>query len=174
MSANLQNVQNALYDFTIKKYRSIRQSTSAHGIDKSTVAHRLHGRIPRAQSHSSLMRVTPAQEEVLVKWLEDLQRQVLPLNHDTLGELVVQLLHENDDFKPLGQHWTTRFLQRYPSLQTSYGRPIDIQRLLSLDPNIITTYFNKVAKLRHQYRIELDDIWNMDEKGFQIGQCGGE
>jgi hypothetical protein len=46
---------------------------------------------------------------------------------------------------------------------------MDIQRLLALDPNIITTYFNKVAELRHQYGIELDDIWNMDEKGFQIG-----
>jgi hypothetical protein len=62
------------------------------------------------------MRVTSAQEEVLVKWLEDLQRQVLPLNYNTLGELVVQLLYENNDFKPLRQHWTTRFLQRYPSL----------------------------------------------------------
>ena len=50
------------------------------------------------------MRVTPAQEEVLVKWLEDLQRQILPLNHTTLRELVVQLLHKNDDFKPLRQH----------------------------------------------------------------------
>ena len=47
------------------------------------------------------MRVTPAQEEVLVKWLEDLQRQVLPLNHGTLGKLVVQLLHENDDINLL-------------------------------------------------------------------------
>jgi hypothetical protein len=174
MSANLQNVQDALHDVVTKKYRSIRKSTSAHDIGKSTVAFRLHGRIPRAQSHSSLMRVTPAQEEVLVKWLEDLQRQVLPLNHGTLGELVVQLLHENDDFKPLGQHWITRFLKRHPSLQTSYGRPMDIQRLLALDSNIITTYFNKVAELRHQYRIELDDMWNMDEKGFQMGQCGGE
>jgi len=73
MSANLQNVQDAIYDFTTKKYRLIRQSTSAHSIDKSTVAHQLHGRIPRVQSHSSLMRMTPAQEEILVKWLEDLQ-----------------------------------------------------------------------------------------------------
>jgi hypothetical protein len=60
MSANLQKVQNALHDLQKKKYRSVRQATSAHGIGKSTVAHRLHGRKPRAQSHSSLMRVTPA------------------------------------------------------------------------------------------------------------------
>src|SRR2546423_1286590 len=85
MSANLQNVQDALHDFVTKKYRSIRQSTSAHGIGKSTVARRLHGRKPRAESHSSLMRVTPAQE-VLVKWLKDLQRQILPLNHATLRD----------------------------------------------------------------------------------------
>jgi Tc5 transposase DNA-binding domain len=99
------------------------------------------------------MWVTPAQEEILTKWLEDLQRQILPLNHTTLRELVVQLLHENDDFKPLGQHWTTRFLERHPSLHTSHGTPMDIQRLLALDSNIITTYFNKVAELRHRYGI---------------------
>ena len=110
MSANIQKVQNALRDIRGKKYRSIRQSTLAHDVGKSIVAHRINSRKPRAQSYSSLRRLTPEQEEVIVKWLEDLQRQILPLNHTTLRELVVEILHENDDFKPLGRLWTTRFL----------------------------------------------------------------
>ena len=48
MSANIQKVQNALQDMRKKKYRSIRQSALAHDIGKSTVAHRINGRKPRA------------------------------------------------------------------------------------------------------------------------------
>jgi len=28
-----------------------------------------------------------------------------------------------------------------------------------------------VEQLVHKYGIELDEIWNMDEKCFQMGQC---
>ena len=89
MSANIQKVQKALKDLRKQKYRSIRQAALAHDIGKSTITYRLQGRKPRAQSYSSLKRLIPKQKEVLVKWLEDLQRQILPLNHTTLRELVV-------------------------------------------------------------------------------------
>jgi helix-turn-helix, Psq domain len=103
MSANIQKVQKALQDVREKKYRSIRQAALAHDVGKSTIAYRLHGRKSRAQSFSSLRRLTSEQEGVLVKWVEDLQRQILPINHTTLRELVVQLLQENSDFKLLGK-----------------------------------------------------------------------
>jgi hypothetical protein len=110
MSANIQKVQKALQDPREKKYRSILQAALAHDVGKSTIAYRLHGRKPRAQSSSSSRRLTSKQEEALVRWVEDRQRQILPLNHTTLRELVVQLLQENDDFEPLGKLWTTRFI----------------------------------------------------------------
>jgi hypothetical protein len=174
MSANIQKVQKALQDLKEKKYRSIRQAALAHDVGKSTIAYRLHGRKSRAQSSSSSRRLTSEQEEVLIKWVEDRQRQILPLNHTTLRELVVQLLQENDDFKPLGKLWTTRFIQRHPPLATGRGRTMDIQRLMALDPNIIKVYFDKVEELRKLHNIEPEDEYNMDEKGFQMGQAGGE
>jgi hypothetical protein len=136
MSAHLQKVQKALEDLTKQKFRSTRQAVRAHGISKSTVAHRLQGCKSRAQSHS-LMGIAPAQE-VLVRWLEGLQRQILTTNHATVRGSVVQLLLENDDLEPLGMRWTTRFL-RHPLLEISYGRAIDIQQLLALDSSTITT-----------------------------------
>ena len=54
---------------------------------------------------------------------------------------------------------------------------MDIQRLMALDPNIIQVYFDKVEelrKLRKLHNIEPEDEYNMDEKGFQMGQVGGE
>jgi hypothetical protein len=120
MSANIQKVQNALQDVRGKRYRSIRQSALANDIGKSTIAHRINGRKPGAESYSSLRRLTPQQEEVIIKWLEDLQRQILPLNHTTLRELVVQILRENDDSKPLGKLWTTPIVGHkifFPQLQ---------------------------------------------------------
>jgi transposase len=174
MSANIQKVQRALQDLKEKKYCSIRQAALANDVGKSTIAYRLHGRKSRTQSSSSSRRLTSEQEEVLIKWVEDRQRQILPLNHTTLRELVIQLLQENDDFEPLGKLWTTRFIQRHPPLVTGRGRTIDIQRLMALDPNIIKVYFNKVEELRKLYNIESEDEYNIDEKGFQIGQAGGE
>ena len=104
MSANLQKVQNALQDLNQQKYRSIRQAARAHNIGKSTVAHRLQGRKPRALSHSSQQRLNPTQEIILVHWLEDLQRQILPSNHTTIRQIAVYILEENDDYKPLGKN----------------------------------------------------------------------
>ena len=67
MSANIQKVQKALKDLKKQKYRSIRQAALAHDIGKSTITYRLQGRKPRAQSYSSLKRLIPKQEEVLIK-----------------------------------------------------------------------------------------------------------
>jgi hypothetical protein len=46
------------------------------------------------------MRITLAQEEVLAKQLEGLQRQIQATNHATVRELVIQLPPENDDLEP--------------------------------------------------------------------------
>jgi len=46
---------------------------------------------------------------------------------------------------------------------------MDINRLTSLDQNIIETFLTKLSELRAQYNIESDDLHNMDEKGFQMG-----
>jgi hypothetical protein len=40
---------------------------------------------------------------------------------------------------------------------------MDIQRLLALDSNTITPYFDKVAEPRLPHKMDLDDIWNMGE-----------
>ena len=174
MSTNLHKIDNALQDLQDKRYKSIRQAARAHDIDKSSLAHRLRGRKPRALTFSSQQRLTPAQEIVLVHWIEDLQHQILPSNHSTIRQIVIHILKENDDLKPLGKNWTTKFIKRHPQLATMHPQRIDISRLTTLDPSIITTFFTSFRDLCEQYQVEDQDIYNMNEKGFQMGQTNGE
>jgi hypothetical protein len=110
------------------------------------------------------VRTTLVQEEVLARWLEGLQRQILATNHATVRESVIQLPPENDDLEPLGMHRTTRFLKRHLLLEISYGRAMDIQQLLALDSSTITPYFDREAEPRLQHKMDLDDIQNMGRR----------
>lgn len=75
------------------------------------------------------------------------------------------MLPENDDLKPLGMRWT-RFPKRHPLLEISHGKAMDIQRLLALDSNTITPYFDKVAEPRLPHKMDLDDI-----RGTALRDC---
>jgi hypothetical protein len=174
MPTNLQKIEDAVDDLKDKKFRSIRQAARAHDISHSKLAQRLRGRKPRVFTYSSLQRLNPTQEITLVRWLEDLQRQILPSNHATVRQIITYLLAENNDHKPLGKNWTTKFLKRHPQLATRPGQRMDINRLVALDTGIIQTFFSKFCELRTRYNVEDQDIYNMDEKGFQMGQTGSE
>ena len=66
----------------------------------------------RAQSHSSLMRITPPQEEGLVKWLEDLQRQILP-------SIILQ-------FENWSSNYALNRLRSFPKKSGTVSQPKDI------------------------------------------------
>jgi hypothetical protein len=51
---------------------------------------------------------------------------------------------------------------------------MDIARLTALDPGIIKVFFTKISDLRALYKIENENTYNIDEKGFQMGQTGSE
>ena len=55
-------------------YSSLRQTALATGVVRSTLGHRLAGRPSRAQTHLRSSRLTAEQEEVLTRFIEDVQR----------------------------------------------------------------------------------------------------
>jgi hypothetical protein len=75
-----------------------------------------------------------------------------------MRQIIGCMLEEKDDHRPLGKNWTTKFLQRHPELSIARGRTMDINRLTSLDQNIIETFFTRLSELRAQYDIEPDDL----------------
>ena len=66
-------------------------------------------------------------------------------------------------------NWYVGFLDRHPQLRARYIPPLDKERVLAEDPSIITAYFNLFVSTMAEYKIHLDDVYNMDKKGYMMG-----
>jgi hypothetical protein len=51
---------------------------------------------------------------------------------------------------------------------------MELKRLMALDAETATAFYNQILYVRERYGIELYDIANMDEKGLPLGQIQGE
>jgi hypothetical protein len=70
----------------------------------------------------------------------------------------------------VGIKWAQRFIKRTPALEVKLGRTYECQRKLSEDSEVIRGWFTLVKNTVDKYSILLEDIYNFDKTGFQIGQ----
>lgn len=94
----------------------------------------------------------------------------MPPSHALVKAMVRNLMALNGDKTPLGKHWSTRFLKRHKGLKTGRTQPKQLDRLVALDNTIIDGLFNAFATIKDRYSVDWQDVWNMDETGFQMGQ----
>lgn len=170
MSDHEHSIQNASNDVDLGLFSSIRKAADYYGIPKSTVAYRRAGRDSVAKTDRKSQRLSNEEERILIRHLQDLQHQNLCLNYAQIRALVVELLRDKGDERPLGKNYITRLITRYPQLQGGKARVMDISRLSALDPSVIERFFAEFGRLRTEYDVEIEDIYNMDETGFQMGQ----
>jgi len=170
MSNQEQSIQRALNELDMGLFGSIRESSEYHHVSKSTVAHRRAGRPSVAQTDRKSQRLSKEEEKVLIQYFRDLQRQNLCPNYPRIRRMISEILKNRGDHKTLGKHYITRLIQRHPELKTGKTRPLDVKRLLALDPMIIERFFLEFERLRSDYLVEIDDVYNMDETGFQLSQ----
>ena len=71
----------------------------------------------------------------------------------------------------LGKDWPSAFLARHPELKSKYIPPLDKERALAQDPEILARWFELFLETRSRYEIKDHNTYNMDEKGFQAGVC---
>ena len=69
----------------------------------------------------------------------------------------------------LGSNWLTKFLKRFPTLQSRFIPPLDKERYNAQDPVIISDWFQLYANTKAKYSVDDTDTWNMDEKGCPLG-----
>ena len=50
---------------------------------------------------------------------------------------------------------------------------MDIKRLSALDPMVVTRFFDELTRLRNTYNVTDENIYNIDEIGFQMSQIRG-
>jgi hypothetical protein len=70
-----------------------------------------------------------------------------------------------------GKNWHKRFIKKYPELQPFKGTKLNPQHMKHFNETVIKDYFDQMECLHACFPggIPPQHIWNMDEKGIQIG-----
>ncbi len=174
MSNKEHSIQRASNDVDLGLFDSIRKAADYYDVPKSTVAYRRAGRPSIAETERISQRLSKQEEKVLIQYFQDLQRQHLCPNYAQIRRMVTKLLQNKGDKNRLGKHYVERLIARHPELKTRRNRQMDIKRLIALDSGIIERFFAEFEHLCSMYGVKSQDIYNINETGFQIGQTASK
>ncbi|KNG48771.1 pogo transposable [Stemphylium lycopersici] len=140
---------------------------AAHfGVERSTLARRHQGvHNQRGVSQRSLH---PEREAELVRYIETLTERRLPPTKVIVQQFASQLAG-----KPVSETWVKRFLRRHPNhLISRSGKAMAKERTKADSGPKYSLYFKLLHKKIEEYNVQPIHIFNMDEKGFQLGRVG--
>ena len=115
--------------------------------------------IPRTQ------RLTPAEEDMLIQKVLQLDSHGLPIRLDTLRDFASAITQGRGQPR-VGSKWAYNFIQRTPELKTRMIRSMNYRRALSEDPKLIGEWFDVISNTKAKYRICDEDIYNFNKTGF--------
>lgn len=81
---------------------------------------------------------------------------------------------QNKPTATLGVNWVSRFIKRHPELSHGRFRSFDKSRKQAAIPSQILGWYCHLEEIVLRFEIALDDIWNMDEIGFQMSHSQNE
>lgn len=156
------------------KIASIRAAARAYDVPHVTLTRRLKGGAPQRGTPAVTRKLTQQEEEVLVRWILDMDSRGYAPRVGDVSRKANILLTERVRGTPttpstVGINWATNFVRRRSELRSDYLRKKDSQRALCEDPSVIQAWFNLVRNVIAKYGVVDDDVWNFDETGFQMG-----
>ena len=110
---------------------------------------------------------------MIVRHILDLDSRGFAPTLGAVRDMADKLLAERGASQ-VGKNWPTNFVKRTPSLTTRFNRPYDRQRALCEDPEIISAWFDLVARTKATYGICDEDTYNFDETGFMMGKISAQ
>ena len=166
-------IQLAVNAFKKGQFKTIKAAALAFDVSKSTLGRRIQGTSSRAQKTTNCQKLSETEESTLSSWILDMDRRGLPLQLSTVHHLAQYLLSARlntpSNSITIGGHWVNRYIQRHPELKSKYTRKYDYQRAKCENSELIKAWFKCVKETIEKYGIAKEDIYNMDETGFQMG-----
>ena len=84
------------------------------------------------------------------------------------------LARQNEPNAALGVNWITRFINRHPHLKRGRNRSFEASRIQATIPSQIDGWFKHFSDIVLRLNIDPNDIWNMDEIGYQMSHSQKE
>ncbi|RYN26376.1 hypothetical protein AA0115_g7097 [Alternaria tenuissima] len=145
---------------------SYQQLAKKYGVNRCTLARR-HKGIHEAHGLRRLS-LHPHHETELVQYIDTLTERRLPPSREMIQRFASDLAG-----KEVSETWVTRFLQRHPNhLISAYSKGMSKLRCNADSGAKYSLYFKLLAEKIEEYNVQPTHIFNMDEKGFQLGRIG--
>ena len=105
-------------------------------------------------------------EKTLVDWIKLQGEMGLPFSRKDIEAEASAICG-----KTVGKTWYERFLPRHPEIIAAKAARLDLKRASNFNAAVISDYFDKLEALNARFPggIPPQHIWNMDEKGIQMG-----
>jgi Tc5 transposase DNA-binding domain/helix-turn-helix, Psq domain len=163
------------------KQHTCHSAALAFKVPRQTLYDRVKGKPPRNKAHEAEQLLSHAEEKELVRWITLLTLTGYPPRYITLREMATEIrkrriknINENDiqlvQYDDIGEQWVQRFLRRHPELASVRPRSIDAVRVQDTSPERLRRWFDDLEKVIAKYNIKPENMYNMDESGFAIGE----
>lgn len=114
---------------------SLKKSAQKYGIPLSTLSDRSRELHHQPQPNGG--RLTPDEEARIVQWILRQEKLGYAPAHSALAAIVASILEAKGDTKPLGNHWTERFVARHSEITAKIGRRQESARFDSFTPKAV-------------------------------------
>jgi hypothetical protein len=142
------------------------QIAKKYNINRCTLARRHQGR-QEAYGLRNLS-IHPQHEAELVKYIQTLSQRRLAPTRSMIRRFASSLAG-----KEVSETWVSRFLRRHPTeLISAYSKAMSKKRHKADSGAKYSLYFELLQGNIDEYDIQPSHIFNMDEKGFQLGRVG--
>jgi transposase-like protein len=137
-----------------------------HGVVRSTLTRKWRGETrSREEQAVAQQKLTLQQEAELVKYIEELTARRVPPTREMIRNFASAVAQE-----PVSESWVTRFINRHAiHLISQYSTGMDADRHNADSFVKYKLYFDSLQAKIAEYDVEVENTYNMDEKGFMIG-----
>ena len=170
--------------YKVSKTRSSRINLSEaachFGISWDTIQNQqkgTHGPALKAQKKKRLL--SDDQEQVLCDWVlfsaeigEAMSKHALHAKAAEMSETLLDKSKKKHKKHLPSEHWVYRFLEQNLKLALKWPTGLDVVCTQNFNPAIVSQHFQVLGDFLDKYGIPLENVYNMDEKGIQLG--GGQ
>jgi hypothetical protein len=147
-----------------RPWLSIREAARCFEVRKTTLTARFNGRKTKKEAHLHERALSFGEEDALVKWVSEMGRRGIPLHATAVAQHASVI-----SGRVMGERWVYRFRARHPELKVKWSTGLEQCRAQSLNSTAVSGFYDNLEDLVEKYNIPEENIYNMDEKGIQLG-----
>lgn len=170
-----ERLQKALIRLNQKPYLKAARIAREFHVSARTLLRRQDGaksRFSRRAPHSALGEI---EEAILLRQIAQFDQMGLHMRRSTLCTAANAILRAESepDSEPriLNDQWARRWLSRHPEIRQVKQKSMELARKEAEQPDLLRDWLLRTYRKIDELGVDLDDLWNMDETGFQIGMA---